>query len=262
MKQKDIIYLFFILTLVFGVGQRALAETHTGSFLIDDETAKKGYTLQYEGLKLAFPPSALTHGTEVVLQKTITEGTAPVYSFFLSNPESWSGKPFPIGIVFDNGSIWKKQLKFRKTHSLEAVKAADESQVEPSRNLTNEENNANEDWEELPSYTDYEKGIVWAKAGSFRGEVQITENHGIMEVGVASWYKYKDCDCAASPDFKKGTKVKVTNLKNGKSIVLRINDWGPERDKFPDRVIDLDVTAFKKLANKRGGLIHVRVEKL
>lgn len=83
-----------------------------------------------------------------------------------------------------------------------------------------------------------------------------------MKSGSASWYKYKNCRCAASPDFPKGTRVKVTSLLTGKSSVVRINDWGPERDKFPDRVIDLDKLAFKEFAPTGAGLIRVSVQPL
>jgi rare lipoprotein A len=41
-----------------------------------------------------------------------------------------------------------------------------------------------------------------------------------------------------------GTKVKVTNVDSGKSVVVRINDRGPFKD---DRVIDLSLGAAKQL---------------
>ncbi|MCX6740406.1 MAG: septal ring lytic transglycosylase RlpA family protein [Candidatus Parcubacteria bacterium] len=81
-----------------------------------------------------------------------------------------------------------------------------------------------------------------------------------MSEGVASWYKYKSCNCAASPDYPKGTKLKVTNVDNGKSIIVKVNDWGPDRSVHPNRVIDLDVVAFKQIAKKSAGLCKVKVE--
>lgn len=83
-----------------------------------------------------------------------------------------------------------------------------------------------------------------------------------MKNGTASWYAYKNCRCAASPDFPKGTHVKVTSQLTGKNTVVRINDWGPERDKFPDRVIDLDKLAFQEFASTGAGLIRVTVQPL
>jgi rare lipoprotein A len=84
---------------------------------------------------------------------------------------------------------------------------------------------------------------------------------GYMSEGYASWYAYKNCDCAASPDFPKGSYVKVTRTNDPtKSVVVRINDFGPVRAIHPDRVIDLDKVAFQKIAPLGAGLTHVTVE--
>lgn len=80
--------------------------------------------------------------------------------------------------------------------------------------------------------------------------------------GRASWYDYKKCLCAAHPFYEKGRYVRVTSLASGKSIIVRINDRGPELDKHPDRVIDLDAVAYKELAGLGTGTILVKVELL
>lgn len=86
--------------------------------------------------------------------------------------------------------------------------------------------------------------------------------HG-MRAGMASWYRYKKCRCAASPDFPKGTRLLVARADDPtRFTVVRVNDFGPERDKFPDRVIDLDIVAFNDIGNHRGGVLAVRVEPL
>ncbi len=56
-------------------------------------------------------------------------------------------------------------------------------------------------------------------------------------------------------------KVKVTNLKNGKSVIVRVNDRGPAR-RFvrQGRVIDLTKAAFDRIASLKQGLISVRVD--
>ncbi len=81
-----------------------------------------------------------------------------------------------------------------------------------------------------------------------------------MSTGKASWYSYKKGLFAASPDFPKGTKLKVTNLANNKSVEITVNDYGPNRKIHPDRAIDLDVVAFEKIASKSAGVIKVKVE--
>ena len=95
-----------------------------------------------------------------------------------------------------------------------------------------------------------------------KAKVAVLEDIDVMTEGYASWYKYKGCNCAASPDYPKGTKLKVTNTKNGESVIVKVNDWGPDRGVHPDRVIDLDVVAFKKIAKKAQGLCWVKVELL
>ncbi|MFK7910318.1 MAG: septal ring lytic transglycosylase RlpA family protein [Akkermansiaceae bacterium] len=51
--------------------------------------------------------------------------------------------------------------------------------------------------------------------------------------------------------------VKVTNLKNGKSLKMRVNDRGPF---IPGRIIDVTPRAAKKLGFKSQGLTRCRVE--
>ena len=98
-----------------------------------------------------------------------------------------------------------------------------------------------------------------------------------IRIGKASWYsrydrgikKYtannemfddRDMTCALwGVEFNR--KVKVTNLANGKSVVLRVNDRGPhERFVRQGRVIDLTRAAFEKLNSARKGLIDVSIE--
>ena len=55
--------------------------------------------------------------------------------------------------------------------------------------------------------------------------------------------------------------VKVTNLKNGKSIIVRVNDRGPHRRYVEQgRVVDLTLEAFSRLESPKEGLIDVAIE--
>ena len=56
-----------------------------------------------------------------------------------------------------------------------------------------------------------------------------------------------------------GTKVRVTNLKNNKSVVVRVNDRGPTT---PDRVGDLSLAAAQKIRMVRSGVIDAKLEVL
>lgn len=93
---------------------------------------------------------------------------------------------------------------------------------------------------------------------------------GYDEVGIASWYG-KDFHgkktangyiynmygvSAAHKTLPLGTKVRVTNLENRRSIILVINDRGPF---VGDRIIDLSYGAAKKLDTVQRGVVKVRV---
>jgi rare lipoprotein A (peptidoglycan hydrolase) len=62
---------------------------------------------------------------------------------------------------------------------------------------------------------------------------------------------------AAHKTLPLGTRVRVTNLTNGKSTVVRINDRGPFK---PGRVIDLSEAAAGDIAMKDVGLVRVVIE--
>ena len=68
---------------------------------------------------------------------------------------------------------------------------------------------------------------------------------------------------AASNNFKLNTWVKVTNLRNGKSVVVRINDRMHPKMAEKGRVVDLTLTAAKKIGlSLLAGLTKVKVEPL
>ena len=62
---------------------------------------------------------------------------------------------------------------------------------------------------------------------------------------------------AAHRYFPFGTIVKVTNLENGKSVTVRINDRGPYK---AGRIIDLSYAAAKKIGMIGKGVVKVKIE--
>jgi rare lipoprotein A len=89
--------------------------------------------------------------------------------------------------------------------------------------------------------------------------------------GVASWYGPRFngritasgerfdmyAMTACHPELPFGTRVRVTNLANHKSVVVRINDRGYLYD---HRVLDLSYGAAKRLAMTKDGLAQVRID--
>lgn len=64
----------------------------------------------------------------------------------------------------------------------------------------------------------------------------------------------------ASNSHKMGTKLKVTNIKNGKSVIVRVNDTGGF-SKY-GRTLDLSRGAFAKIADLKQGTCKVKIEKV
>ncbi len=91
------------------------------------------------------------------------------------------------------------------------------------------------------------------------------------ETGKASFYanKYQGRQTASGDRFNQraktaahrklpfGSWVNVTNVNNGKSVKVRINDRGPF---IKGRIIDLSKSAFNAIANTRLGIVDVVVE--
>jgi len=94
---------------------------------------------------------------------------------------------------------------------------------------------------------------------------------GDHETGDASWYgpdfhgkttasgeRYNMFELtAAHRTLPFGTMVRVENLENHRSVVVRINDRGPF---LRGRIIDLSYTAAREIAFSRGGTVRVRIE--
>lgn len=80
--------------------------------------------------------------------------------------------------------------------------------------------------------------------------------------GRASWYGYKKGNFCASPDYPKNSRLRVTNVENDKFVDVVVNDYGPDRSLHPDRAIDLDKTAFARIASLGEGVIDTLIEPL
>jgi rare lipoprotein A len=105
------------------------------------------------------------------------------------------------------------------------------------------------------------------------GQPVLAQNTDKTQTGTASWYgtKYHGRKTSSGERYNKnemtaahnglpfGTKVKVTNLTNNKSVIVRINDRGPFRG---ERIIDVSEEAARKLSFRNDGLSRVKVEVL
>ena len=124
--------------------------------------------------------------------------------------------------------------------------------------------------------------MVLAPGGLLRADTQPTSGlSGALEQGIASpaqegvvsWYgaAFQDRKTAsgerfdsaaytmAHPSLPFGTRVKVTNIRNGRSVVVRVNDRGPFVGK---RIADLSQAAATEIGMMRRGVARARIEVL
>lgn len=120
----------------------------------------------------------------------------------------------------------------------------------------------NSGWRPLVTNENFAKGVVSTKLTMPFMRLGVFENPQMLVKGNASWYRYKNGNYAASPDFPAGTRLRVINQANNKFVDVTVNDFGPDRTKHPDRVVDLDAVAFARLAPLGQGTVSVVVEKL
>jgi rare lipoprotein A (peptidoglycan hydrolase) len=115
--------------------------------------------------------------------------------------------------------------------------------------------------------------IVLIVAFNGCGAIHNTQMYEMSKVqfGSASWYandfhgnktssgeKYnKDDFTAAHRMLPFGTIVKITNVKNGRSAYVRINDRGPHK---ASRKVDLSYAAAKKIGMLNDGVARIRLE--
>lgn len=92
------------------------------------------------------------------------------------------------------------------------------------------------------------------------------------QMGLASWYGAESGrETASGETFDPGqltaahrklpfnSLVRVTNLRNGRSVEVRINDRGPYAQK---RILDLSTAAADRLEMKKSGVVPVKIQVL
>ena len=101
----------------------------------------------------------------------------------------------------------------------------------------------------------------------------VTGDKAMNQVGTASWYGKQfhgkktaigevydmHAMTAAHPTMELPSFAKVTNLENGRSVIVRVNDRGPF---LHGRIIDLSYAAAVRLGYQKKGTARVRVERI
>jgi hypothetical protein len=96
--------------------------------------------------------------------------------------------------------------------------------------------------------------------GSFNNyNSSLQQSNYPSQIGLASWYSYVPGNYCASLSFPIGSQLLVTNLANGKSVIVTVNDRGPF---IAGRIIDLERNAFLQIGSLSGGVLRVKVERI
>jgi rare lipoprotein A len=114
------------------------------------------------------------------------------------------------------------------------------------------------------------KQVRWAAVAAFAmmaAALSVTQADAAAQTGKASYYKsgHRTANgerfdphgyTAAHRTLPFGTKVLVTNVKTGKSVIVRINDRGPF---IKNRIIDVSYGAAKVLGMTGAGVATVKI---
>ena len=223
-------------------------DTHKNSIFLDKETIAKGYTVtsRDKELKLSLVPGILSEDTRVETRTIPAEQMdmpwrwdriSKIHQFDFANKKSYQDKkPFYIQLSYDQDSWDHKKVFFYDGN--------------------------HDKWRPLPTTDHPKENFVRSLIHLPFARIAVFANPDIMTSGKASWYGYKGGDFVASPDFPKGSKLRVFNLANDEFVDVKVNDYGPDRSIFPDRVVDLDKQAFRKISSLSEGIIEVKVEPL
>lgn len=79
-----------------------------------------------------------------------------------------------------------------------------------------------------------------------------------QRVASGGWFNPRALT-AAHKTLKFGTRVRVTNLRNKRSVIVVINDRGPY---IKGRIIDLSKAAAEKIGMIKSGVVNVSITKL
>lgn len=241
--KKIFLFIFVLISIFSSVNfAQAAIDKINGAEILD---IKKGGAISAfsESFTIKDSQDALKRDSNIVF-RSLTPGHDSV----LNLPAEYT----PISPVYEYILVDRGALAAKKNINVE-VKYESDLRFNKFVFVFNEKKSQ---WAQVESLTDVDRKVVKFSLSKPYATIVVADTH-FMEYGKASWYRYKKCMCAASPDYPKGTQLLVINQnKNNESILVKVNDWGPERDIFPERVIDLDVVAFEKLLTRRAGVLN------
>ena len=226
---------------------------HKTNALVDDDVfihlgpreIERGYTIDKpDGLmRLAIFPNVLDRPADIALRKISSEG--------LPEPEDLNlnrvSDVFEFDIITDPIKIFAKEV---------IVVLDYQSDNNKTKKIYFYDGNQDK-WRPLYSLNNYADKWIRAYTHLPYSEIAVFEDDKSYE-GYASWLNWSKYPYGcASNDFDYDSKLKVTSLEDGKSVVCQVKSTGPYVE---GRIIDLSLTAFKQLAPSWQGVVKVHVE--
>ncbi len=251
MKRRKLIVVFLTLIVVFSGFSVSAQDTNRSLFLtLGQSTIEKGYTATFnnQDFKVAFFAGAALEPITVEMKKfNGAELPQPkglklvsdyyIYDIVRVDRENKSpllfGRSLVLAIRFNSDNYFRKKIYYYDGNK--------------------------HGWFSLNSSVDYQGRYVRAFAHLPFSHVAVFEDQSELE-GVASWYRSSKYQYgAATNNYPLGTKLKVRNIDNNKTVDVEVVSKGPFG---AGRVIDLTLPAFQRLEESWKGLVRVQVTPL
>ncbi len=147
-----------------------------------------------------------------------------------------------------NGNAYKtvKKRSYKKRYVKKSYKKAKKSYAKKSYKTS-----AKKSYKKKKKYT--KKSYGKSKGGQLSGKASYYWQP--QKVASGGWFN-PNAMTAAHKTLPFGTRVRVTNKRNGRSVVVRINDRGPY---IKGRIIDLSKAAAYKIGMQKAGVVPVSV---
>lgn len=260
------------------VTQRALLQWHEAEdrvvlFEIFEYLSKQGWddwlrTHKSVPARLAPPKDAADGDAYVKARLALLDQDPGIKAYYLAEPDSPSLYGLPASNAEDFGPFvamrfqravlqrWKVDTASGRAGDVTAANAGEivkELNIFPASAMAPEDAPSPEPRRRMPSSRGGMGGVSRGLATWYGAEFQGSP----MRNGQP--YDMYDADIAASNSHAMGTRLRVTSLATGVSIVVKVSDTGAFRHPI---VVDLSWAAFRRLANPDHGVIEVAVELL
>lgn len=245
--------IFFICALIFfiiPVNYSLAYENKKINIWLDESTIQKGYTVSAfnNDIKLSLIPGILSSSTQVEIVELNEKLDLPwnlnliskVYQFEFKNKDAYdASNPFYIQVSYNTN--------FQLVNKHKQVFFYD-------RNF--------DSWRHLPTKDYEDNNFVRSRINLPFARIAVFEYPEVATEGSAGWYEGDVGNFASSPDFPKGSKLRIINSDNKKFVDVIVNDYKIDKHLFPGRVINLEKHLFSQISSIDNEFVDVKIEPL